>query len=82
MNTNRAECLHLTSATVNGERVCAECGCDWYTEANVDKRERADRKAAAKVAKVATLKDTTPGSIEVRMADNERRRARYARTGR
>lgn len=27
-------------------------------------------------------KDTTPGSIEAREADNERRRARRARTGR
>lgn len=44
-------------------------------------REARGTAAVARRAPVAR-KDTTPGSIEARDAQNERRRARYARTGR
>lgn len=82
MTTNRTDCAHLTSATVDGNRRCAECGCDWYSEAAADKRDRANAKAAAKVATPAKIKDMTAGSFEAREYDRERRRNRYTRTGR
>jgi hypothetical protein len=80
--TNRTDCQHFTSATVDGDRRCADCGCDWYSEAAADKRERANAKAAAKAAAPVKVKDQTAGSFEARECDREARRNRYARTGR